>query len=170
MLLALALGGAAAPAPADDACTDFKWDVSKERALFAGTPAVLPAGKDPKSAPVVVPNRLYTLRLVDQDKVAFSAPPAKKMQGPGVYGGLATLKIPAPGSYRVAVDLPFWIDVVSSGTKVAAEDFQGQHGCSAPHKIVAFNLIGAQPFILQFSNATNENVLLTITPVLARKL
>ena len=32
--LFLAFGSAAPPALADEACVDFKWDVSKERALF----------------------------------------------------------------------------------------------------------------------------------------
>jgi hypothetical protein len=71
-LLALLVGSAAMPALADDACAGFKWDVSKERALFAG--------------------------------------------------------------------------------------------CSAPHKIVEFELEGAQPFVVQFSGATADSVRLTITP------
>jgi hypothetical protein len=80
------------------------------------------------------------------------------------------LIIAAPGSYRIAVDLPFWIDVVSHGALVKASDYQGQHGCSAPHKIVQFDLIGVQPFVLQFSGAATDSVLLTITATPARKL
>jgi hypothetical protein len=171
LLLALLMASAALPALADDAaCLDFKWDVSKERALFAGTPAALTAGHDRKSAPVVVPDRLYKLRLMSQDQVAFSASPAKKMATTFAYAGLATLKIPVPGSYRIAVDLPFWIDVVSNGTLLQATDFQGQHSCSAPHKIVEFDLVGVRPFVLQFSNAGSDSVLLTVTPTPSRKL
>ena len=171
VLLALVLGGTALPAFADDACVDFKWDVRKERALFAGTPAALTAARTEASAPAVVPNRLYSLRLVAQDQVAFLVPPAaKKMRTSPAYGGLATLNIAAPGSYRIAVDLPAWIDVVSHGTLVQASDYQGQHSCSAPHKIVLFDLAGVQPFVLQFSNAATDTVLLTITAAPARKL
>jgi hypothetical protein len=169
-LLALLMESAALPAPADDACVDFKWDVGKERALFAGTPAALTAGHDPISAPVVAPNRLYKLRLMTQDQVAFSASPAKKTVATLAYAGLATLKIPVPGSYRIAVDLPLWIDVVSNGTLVQPTDFQGQHLCGAPHKIVEFDLAGVRPFVLQLSSAVNENVLLTVTPTPSRKL
>lgn len=169
-VVALAVGGFAVTAQANDACLDFKWDVSKERALFAGKPAALTAGKDLQSAPVVVPNRLYELRLVAQAHVTFRVPPAAKMPGSTAYGGVATLKIEMPGSYRIAVDLPLWIDVVSNGTLVAAEDFQGQKDCSAPHKIVTFNLAGVQQFVLQLSNATNETVLLTVIPSPSRKL
>jgi hypothetical protein len=163
-LLVLLVGSAALPALADDACAGFKWDVSKERALFAESAVPLAAGKDRMSAPVVVPNRLYRLQLTPQDHVAFVTPPAKKMLTDGAYAGIAVLKIPAPGSYRVAVDIPFWIDVVSNGALIAARDFQGQHGCSAPHKIVEFELVGAEPYVVQFSGATADSVRLTITP------
>src|SRR5450631_3441518 len=134
LLFAVVVGGAALPALADDACVDFKWDVSKERALFAGKPAALSAGKDSRSAPEIGPNHLYMVQLAVQDQVAFSVTPGKKMPTTASYAGLLTLKIPSSGSYRIAVDLPFWIDVVSQGTLVAAKDYQGQHGCGAPHK------------------------------------
>jgi hypothetical protein len=164
ILFALACGGGASAAPAGDACLDFKWDVTKERALFAGTPVALAAGKDAMSAPLVVPNRLYGLRLMPQDQVAFSITPARRMPTTAAFAGIAMLKVAVPGSYRVAADLPFWIDVVSSGTLVQPTDFQGQHACSAPHKIVEFNLVGKQPFVLQFSDAVTDKVLVTVTP------
>ena len=50
----------------------------QERALFAGTPTSMPAGKDAMSAPAVVPDRLYKLRLVAQKKVAFPVSPGRK--------------------------------------------------------------------------------------------
>jgi hypothetical protein len=169
-LLALILGGAALPALADDACVDFKWDASKERALFAETPVAATAGKDPPSAPVVVPNRLYLLRLMNQDTVTISVNPDKKIPATAVYAGLAALKIPSPGSYRIAVDVPLWIDVVSNGVLMRPTDFQGQRGCSAPHKIVEFDLAGGQPWVLQFSNAAKDSILVTVTPSPPRKL
>jgi hypothetical protein len=169
LILGLFLGGAAGPASADDGCLDFKWDVSKERALFAATPSVLPAGKDSKSAPAIVPNHLYSLQLLAQDQVAFSvSPPARKSAAAG-YAGLATLNISAPGVYRIAMDLPSWIDVVADGALLKATDFQGQRECNAPHKIVEFELAGTRPFVLQVSNATQDKVLLTVTPAPPRK-
>ena len=170
IVLALAAGNLVLPAHAGDACVDFKWDVSHERALFAGIATAVTAGTDPKSAPSVTPNRLYALRLAAQEHVTFAAGPARKAANSQAYAGLVTLKIPASGSYRIAVDLPIWIDVASNGSLVAAEDFQGQHECSAPHKIVVFALSGAQPLQLQLSSAANENVLLTVTAAPARKL
>ena len=169
MLLATAL---AAPVPsfADEACVDFKWDVSQERALFGGAATPLTAAADPKSAPVMLLNHLYELKLVAQERVTFAVTPGKKSPRAGSNGGLVIFKIPAGGSYRVAIDMPFWIDVVSNGALVAATDFQGQRGCSSPQKIVQFDLLGARPFLLQLSNAAPDSVRLTITATPARKL
>ena len=169
LLVALVVGSASLPVFADDACVDFKWDVSKERALFAAAPVSLTAGMDPISAPAVVPNRLYKIRLLRQVRVAFSVSPGGKAATATVFAGLATLKVPTPGSYRIAVDLPLWIDVVANGARVPAKDFEAQHGCSAPHKIVEFDLADDQPYILQFSSGASENILLTVTASPLRK-
>jgi hypothetical protein len=168
LLAGISVGGA--PALADDACTDFKWDVAHERALFAGSATQLSAGSDSKSAPAVQPNRLYALKLPAQDQVTFAATPGKKNPSTGSHAGIVTFKIPASGSYRVAIDMPFWVDVVSNGALVAARDFQGQHSCSPPHKIVEFDLVGTRPFFLQLSNAAPDSLRLTITATPARKL
>jgi hypothetical protein len=168
-LLSLGFAGAAQPAQADDACIDFKWDVSKERALFAGTPTALTSAKGWASAPAIVPDRLYQLRLAPQDQVAFAVNP-KKAPAAGAFGGLAKLKIAAAGAYRIAIDLPVWIDVVSNGGLVSAKDYEGQRNCRAPHKIVEFDLGGGQPFILQFSGGMSDNILLTVTASPVRKL
>jgi len=169
-ILIAVLGALNAKAFADDGCVDFKWDVTQERALFAGTATPLPAGMDLKSAPRVLLNHFYALQLMSQDHVTFAATPGKKTPSGGSNAGIVTFKVPASGSYRVAIDMPFWIDVVSNGALVAAKDFQGQHGCSAPHKIVEFELVGTLPFVLQLSNAAADSVRLAITAAPARKL
>ena len=134
-----------------------------------GPASALQAGTDAKSAPVIVPNRLYKLRLAPRDQVAFPVPPVKKA-AEGAFAGLATLNILAAGAYRISIDVPVWIDVVANGALVAAKDFEGQHNCNAPHKIVEFDLSGAQAFVLQFSRGAGEQILLAITPTPARKL
>jgi hypothetical protein len=168
LVLTAALG--VAPALADESCVDFKWDVAQERALFAGPETPVSAGADAKSAPELQLNHLYGLKLAKQEQVNFAVTPGKKGPREASYGGLVTFKIPASGSFRVAIDMPFWIDVVSNGALVAATDFQGQHGCASPHKIVQFDLLGTRPFFLQLSNAAPESVRLTITATPARKL
>jgi hypothetical protein len=162
--------GAAAPVHADDTCAQFQWDVAVERTLFAGQALSLSAGRAEKGAPVLSLSRLYELRLLPQDQVSFSVAPAKRTPIAGAYAGLAVFNVPAAGSYRVAVEIPLWIDVIAHGAAVPAKDFVGQHGCNAPHKIVEFELSGGQPFVLQLSAATQSTLRLTITPSPARKL
>ena len=165
---ALLIGIAAVPAYADDPCAGFKWDVSKERALFAASvqPQAQPAGRDGTGAPVIVPDRLYVLRLAPLDQVSFSAPPGKASRGEGSFAGLVELKIPAAGTYRIAIDLPLWIDVATNGKLVPAKDYQAQHSCDAPRKVVEFDLDGRERLLLQFSGADQPTVRVTVTRVL----
>ena len=163
LLLTLGLACFAVAAQAQDGCTDFKWDVSKERALFAGPPTVMQAGTDVKSAPIVLPNRLYQLALAPQSSVNFSVRQGKKTDD-NAHAGLAILRISAAGNYRVAVDLPVWIDVITTDAVVQPTDFQGQHDCAAPRKIVEFPLRGTKPFLLQLSGAAIGQLLITVTP------
>jgi hypothetical protein len=148
---------------ADDPCAAYRWDVSKERALFASLARREAAGGDRTSAAAVEPDRLYELQLLPQERVTFSAPPGKTTPSSGSYAGLALLKISASGSYRISVDLPLWIDVASNGTLVRAIDYEGQKSCDAPHKIVVFDLDHTQSLFLQFSGASTARVRLTVT-------
>jgi hypothetical protein len=162
-LLLLALIGCGRPAVADDACAGFKWDVTREHALFAGTGAALTAGKDARSAPALAAGRLYELRLWPQSTVAFAVEPGKKMPDDGQYAGLAALKLPVGGDYRVSLDAPAWLDVAANGKLAAVEDYQGQHDCDAPRKVVEFDLKGTG-LVLQVSGASKATIRLTVTP------
>jgi hypothetical protein len=147
-----------------DGCIDFKWDVRQERALFAHKPVEASAGTDLKSAPALTPGHLYRLKLSPQTGVNFEVMPAKAA-GADAFAGIAVLKVTKDGSYRVSLEIPLWIDVVSNGALLEAKDYQGQPGCNAPHKIVVFELAHAQPLVLQMSRASLESVMLTLTPV-----
>ena len=169
-LLSLLIALIAASASAATPCTGFKWDVSKELALFDGASVALSAGKNGGSAPTVGMDRLYQLQLLPQAAVAFAMTPGKSTATDGAYAGLAKLKLHAPGSYRVAVDAPLWIDVVSNGKLATATDFQGSQSCDGPHKIVEFDLTGSTRFVLQISGSAKAAVRLTVTRTPARKL
>jgi hypothetical protein len=162
VMIAIAAAGATR-AFADDRCIGFKWDVHKEHALFGGAPAALSAGKDLPSAPTIVADRLYALQLAPQAAVSFAAAPGKKSAPDGAYAGLAILQLEIAGDYRVSVDAPAWIDVAADGKLAAVEDYQGLHGCDAPHKIVEFNLAGASRLVLQLSGAPKAAIRLTVT-------
>jgi hypothetical protein len=165
----LLLAAALPSARADDACTDFKWDVSKERALFAAAATPLKAGTDAKTAPTLVPDKLYQLQLASQASVNFVPEPGRKSRAASDHGGIATLKLPISGSYRIALDMPLWIDVVANATLVPAKDFQSQRDCKPPHKIVEFDLSVDQPLVLQLSNSAADSVRLTIIASPPRK-
>lgn len=162
-VLVLTALGAARLAHAD-ACIDFKWDVHQERTLFSQKPVEASAGAELKSAPTLTPGHLYRLKLTPQAAVKFEVTPVKAAAGEA-FAGLAVLKIPKDGSYRVSLEIPLWIDVVSSGALLEAKDYQGQPNCNAPHKIVVFELAHAQSLVLQMSRAASDAVLLTLTPV-----
>jgi len=166
LAIAFLVSAPATQALAQDPCGGFKWDVSKERALFASSALSQPAGKDAAAAPMIVPNRLYQLQLKPEAQVAFPVPPGKKPRADGTYAGLAALKIPKSGSYRISLDLPFWVDVAAGGKLVPAKDYEGQQNCNAPHKIVEFELDGQAPLMLQFSGVSQAAVRLTVTQVM----
>ena len=163
LLLVLLPGTGAAPARADDPCSGFRWDISKERALFGGTPVTLPAGNSSASAPIVAAQRLYELHLKPQTAVAFAVAPGKKITADGMYAGLATLKLAVPGFYRVSVDETAWLDVADKEKLAPVQDYQGQQSCYAPHKIVEFDLTSARRFVLQISGSANATVRVTVT-------
>jgi hypothetical protein len=148
---------------ADQPCTGFTWDVARERALFAQAGLGLAAAKDSSSLKQLSLDKLYQLQLPPQEQVTFPVPPGKKKQTEGVFAGLAGFQVTVAGTYRVAADMPLWIDVISNGKILPTKDYQGQRGCDAPHKIVEFVLPAAQQLILQLSGASEANVRLSIT-------
>jgi hypothetical protein len=148
---------------AAETCAEFAWDVSRERALFAGAGKTMPAGADIAAAPLLAPGQLYTLQLQPQAKVTFVAAPGRNRATEGSYAGLATLLIATPGAYRISADAPFWIDVVADGGLMTAKAFQGAHDCTAPRKIIAFDFPVARRVTLQFSGADNSSVRVSIT-------
>ncbi|HEY0232891.1 MAG TPA: hypothetical protein VGC55_16720 [Dokdonella sp.] len=156
-------------AHADDACSGFKWDVKHEHTLFIHEGRMATAGKDDKSAPMLDVDRLYLLGLSPQENVKFATPPAKKMLADGASAGLVHFRIAKAGQYRVSVDVPFWIDAVVDGKSIPSIDFNGAQGCTAPRKIVVYDLPATPSLTLQFSGSTEARGHITLTPVPAAK-
>lgn len=166
-MLALALlpFDATRPSAADtDACSGYKWDVSAERALFAMPAKPAAAGKDRSSAAPVVPNQFYAVTLLPVSEVSFAATPGRTPPS-GSFAGIVALTVPAVGKYRIAVDVPLWIDVAGGATVAPVLDYEGLHECSAPRKVVVFDLEGRKDWALQLSAADRLTVRLTVTPV-----
>ncbi len=167
LLIAAGIAALAAPVfAADDPCAGYKWDVSKQRALFASAPISLAATGNAAAAPGMAPNRLYRLQLLPASEVSFPVTPGKMSPPAGTFAGIFKLTVPVQGSYRIAVDLPLWIDVAANGKLVPATDYEGRHDCNAPRKIVEFTLDATQPLLLQLSGAGEAAVRLAITATL----
>jgi hypothetical protein len=131
--------------------------------LFAQAPETLPATSTESAAPALAMDRLYELKLARQSEVHFAAPPGRPSPSDGSYGTLLHLRVPQPGTYRIALDSKVWVDVLADGAALAAGDFTGRPGCSAPHKIVEFVLPAGKTLILQLSGATTATVRLSVT-------
>jgi hypothetical protein len=147
-----------------DPCGAYKWDVSAERALFAAAPKAAAAGKDRASAAPVVVNQLFTVTLHPLREVSFPVTPGRAPTS-GSFAGLIALTVPAPGKYRISVDVPLWIDVAGGAALAPVLDYEGLHECSAPRKVVVFDLEGAKEWTLEVSAADRAAVRLAITPV-----
>lgn len=158
--------GAEQPPTGDAACNGFKWDVSRERALFATPPLPLAAAVGGEKAPAVRPERLYRLQLVPSAHISFPVTPGKT-PSEGSYGGVLRLMLPSPGLYRIAVDEPLWVDVAVRDRLVPPTDYEGQHSCNAPRKVVEFDLEGTQSGLLQLSGSAQAGVGLVIVGVRA---
>jgi hypothetical protein len=147
-----------------DPCGGYKWDVSPERALFAASPKAVTAGKDRTSAPAVAASQLFTVTLHPLTDVSFPVTPGRAPPS-GSFGGLATLTVPAPGKYRISVDVPLWIDVAGGAILAPVLDYEGLHECSAPRKVVVFDLQGGTTWTLELSAADRAVIRLAVTPV-----
>ena len=163
LLAALANSFAGEAACGTEPCAGYSWDVSHERALFAQPASTLPAGKDGASSTPLLPERLYQLQLLPQDQVRFVVAPGRNPRAEGSYAGLAQFPVTRAGNYRIAADAAVWIDVVADGKLVASKDFQAQHECTAPRKVVEFELAAAPHQILEISGARDADVRITIT-------
>jgi hypothetical protein len=169
LALALLFSGPAPLAAAEtpvqaDPCGGYKWDVSAERALFAAPPKEVAAGKDRASAPPMVAKQLFAVTLHPVSEVSFPVTPARAPPS-GSFAGLVALSVPASGKYRIAADVPLWIDVAGGAILAPVLDYEGLHDCSAPRKVVVFDLQGGADWTLEVSAADRAVVRLTVTPV-----
>jgi len=163
LLLCVLLPLAATAGDVADPCADFTWDVKHERALFGAKPQSLAAGKAAASAPALKPDQLYELELSAWPQVAFPVAPGRHPASDTAYAGLATLTLAQAGVYRIALDRPFWVDVLADGAPIRSQDFQGRRGCDAPHKVVEFVLPAATRLTLQFSGDASSTVRVAIS-------
>ena len=162
LFTALAVAAVSAAPAADSGCDGFQWNVTRERSLFAMPPKSLRSAPDPAAAPPLSAGVLYELAVAPQDGLRLLAAPGKHASLAGARGGFALLQVPSPGLWRIALSEAGWIDVIAGGQTLAARDFQGQHECVAPRKVVEFEL-PAGTAVLQLTGVRSEAVRITLT-------
>ncbi len=64
--------------------------------------------------------------------------------------------------YRIAVDVPIWVDLATGNQLVRPADYEGQQDCDAPHKILVYELSRPGRFVLQFSGEIAQQVRVTV--------
>ena len=96
--------------------------------------------------------------------VAFAAPPARP-GGDATYGGLLALNLDRPGTYRIVLSAPAWIDVIDNGKALPSAAHQHGPACSTAHKMVDFALEPG-PHVVQISGSPDAviGVLVARTP------
>ena len=166
--LALLAFAAVTPVHGDEAtadgCKAFRWNVSAERALFAGEGRAIDAGRDAATAPSLEPGRLAVLALPEQQAVQYARPPAKLKLADGAHGGLLRITVAKDGDYRLALSSAHWVDIVDGDALLPSLDFHGATGCDAPRKLVRYRLAAGHPLIVQFSGAVDASIRVALTP------
>lgn len=111
----------------------------------------LDAGAGARSAPVIVVGRAAELRLVSFDRLTPAVAPARVAE-PGSSGGMALFQVTRPGTYRVALGGPAWIDVARAGRSLPAAAHGHGPSCTGIRKMVDFRLSPGR-YILQLTGA-----------------
>jgi hypothetical protein len=148
-----------------NACTQFKWDVSRELALMKQPAQTITAAVKPGAqVPQLKIGTLYSLKLADEARVTFAAAPAKaSAAASGAQAGLVQFRVKQAGRYRVSITSGHWVDIVDGVQLLKSVDYQGHVDCERPRKIVAFDLPAGHTLTLQFSGASDSEVTMAIT-------
>jgi len=158
----LVMGGELQAAPPAGSCDSYTWDVSKERALFATTPTVVVASTEMKGAPRLRVGQLYELHLSPSPQIGRLPGDAPR---PVKYAGLASVQIATSGTYHIALDNNAWVGTVSGIAANIPKGFQGAVACTAPRKLVDFDLSAGQIYTVQISVSPTAAMRLSITPI-----
>ena len=151
----------AAPAFAQEpvGCDKFKRPLDHERALLA-SPTQLSSG-----AAMVQPlAAAVNVALAPYAGAKLPVPPSRAPKSPDSYAGFVNAPaLPKPGTYRVTLSAPAWIDVVQNGHALQSTAFSGASGCAGVAKSVKFEL-SAAPFTVELSGTTARTLSFVVTP------
>lgn len=99
--------------------------------------------------------------LLSTPKVEYPAPP-EKPGGSVSHGGLLAFTVSEPGTYRVALSTPAWVEVVKDGKTVQSGAFGHGPECSSIRKIVEFPLTAGAHVLELAANADKTTDVLIV--------
>lgn len=104
------------------------------------------------------------LTLLPARRVAYPVRPARRGRL-ATFGGLIQFDVAQPGTYRIGLASPAWIDVVKEGKAYAASGHDHGPACSGIRKVVNFELTPGR-YTVQISGnpAVQTKVLLARLP------
>jgi hypothetical protein len=91
-----------------------------------------------RTAPLAV-GEAARVTLLPTSQVSFAAPPERPGDAAS-FGGVFTLAVAEPGTYRVALGAGAWIDLVRGGEVIASTAHSHGPECSGIRKMVDFPL------------------------------
>lgn len=157
----LSSGGMAADGA--QACSGFRFDVSKELKVFEGKPREVAATTAANSAAAIDVNQLYSVTLADQSKVSFATAPGKSTVADGSFAGLLKVTSPRAQTIRVTATEAAWLDVISGGKLLESTRHTGSGNCKVLRKVVEFNVAPDKPVTIQVSGSTEQQIKLAVT-------
>lgn len=155
LMLGLAPAYAAEPA----GCENFKWPVTRERALLT-TPNLpnLNSGADASTLPPFA----ATLKLQPAANAGLPKP-SDRAQKPGTFAGYLRLGQVPGGVYTISVSDYAWVDVVQDGSYLTPAAFSGVTGCNGIRKTMRFDL-SPGPATMQISGVATDTIHFAVTP------
>jgi len=91
------------------------------------------------------------VNLFPTPEVHYAAPPERPADDAS-FGGVFTLTVSAPGTYRVALSTRGWIDMVSAGSTIASSAHGHGPECTGIRKMVDFALTPG-PYTIQIAGS-----------------
>ncbi|CAM5294961.1 putative protein OS=Afipia felis OX=1035 GN=BN961_04062 PE=4 SV=1 [Afipia felis] len=155
-ILMLGLAPACAAEPAG--CENFKWPVTRERALL--TAPNLPnfnSGADASTLPPFA----AILKLHPAANAGLPKP-SERTQKPGTFAGYLRLGQVPGGVYTVSVSDFAWVDVIQDGNYLKPTAFSGVTGCNGIRKTMRFDLAPG-PATVQISGVATNSIHLAVT-------
>ena len=99
----------------------------------------------------LAPGKPAIVVLAAANGITFAAPPGRTPD-PAKNAGVFSFSVNKPGTYRIALGVAAWIDIVRNGRVIASTTHAHGPACSTIRKIVSFPLVTGR-YQVQLSGA-----------------